>query len=90
MSDKIIPQGLAFDMLRKMGGKYEDMAINITRKKYTACKKRSNLTLYKMKSGKFKIQDYHGKSYGILLDVDMAKKKYVELYEKTHGKIIDY
>jgi len=75
------------EVLRGMGGDYEKAANSIIDKKYKIVKQKFNLRLCKMKSGKFKIMDYNDKNYGTYLDVNMAKKEYVELYEKQHGII---
>jgi len=75
------------DIIRGMGGDFTKAIESITRDKYTYCKNKTNLSLYKMKSGKFKIMDYNKKNYGSFNDVDMAKKRFVELYEQFHGTI---
>lgn len=72
------------EILRDMGGDYAKAAISITDKKYKEYKTKTNKTLYKMKDGKYKILDYHKNCYGTFYDIDMAKKNFVELYEKEH------
>lgn len=75
------------DILKGFGGDYEKCANNIINEKYKIAKSKFNRSLYKMKSGKYRIMDYNKKSYGEFFDIGMAKKNYVEQYENIYGII---
>jgi len=48
-------------------------------KRYQEAKRKSNLTLYKMKSGRFKIMDYYKNTVYECDDVVVAKKYFIKI-----------
>lgn len=70
------------DMLQGLGGDYATTATLLRNEKYSEIRKKTNMRLCKMKSGKFRILYGTGDKHSEYFDIDMAKKNFVELYEK--------
>lgn len=70
------------DMLQGFGGDFATTATLMTNEKYSEIRKSTSMRLCKMKSGKFRILYGNGTKHSEYFDVDMAKKNFVELYEK--------
>lgn len=70
------------DILRAMGGDYAQTAKNMTSTRYSEIRKGTSMRLCKMKSGKFHILHRDGSKHSEYYDLDMAKKNFVELYDK--------
>ena len=57
----------------------KEMADSMLDKRYKEAKKKCNLKLCKMKSGKYKILDYYNKEVYFSWVLNEAKKKYISL-----------
>ena len=64
------------NMFNDMLGKFRNNNLDI---KYKEAKKKSNLKLFKMKSGKFKIMDYYENLVSEHNDITSAKKAFCKI-----------